>query len=281
MNSQGLAERRTGQNASLVQFAGLLVGGSFRCLLPRRVSSRAASCVTLSQTRRVCYASHNTHSFTDAVLSSLPFMPAILSAVRPPFLWTSIEVALSSVKSSEHAFLSDGMVLMQRKSNTGHTRSRRFRISLCIDGMGQDVSLLWSPFGSTEPSAIPQAKCPPTTRTASRISGDSTYRARKCSCKSLNSFLTAQTHSCIPFVHQAQEVSELDLRALSLNAETLQLAAKNDRNVIEEIGRCLWEIFLSAERLASPEIDKLIRDNHFRCNLILLGIDEAHLLVPY
>jgi len=143
--------------------------------------------------------------------------------------------------------------------------------------MGQDLSLLWSPFSSTEPSAVPQAKRSPTT---SRISGDSTYRARKCSCKSLKNFLIAQTHSCIPFVHQAREVSELDLRALSLNAETLQLAAKNDCNVIDEIGRCLWEIFLSAERLASPEIDKLIRDNHFRCNLILLGIDEAHLLVP-
>jgi len=81
-------------------------------------------------------------------------------------------------------------------------------------------------------------------------------------------------------VHHPREVSELDLRTLSLNAETLQLAAKNDCNVIDEIGRCLWEIFLSAERLASSEIDKLIRDNHFRCNLILLGIDEVHLLVP-
>jgi len=82
-------------------------------------------------------------------------------------------------------------------------------------------------------------------------------------------------------VHQEREVSELDLRVLSLNAETLRLVAKNDRNDIDEIGRCLCEIvFLSTERLASPEIDKLIRNNHFRCNLILLGIDEAHLLVP-
>jgi len=74
----------------------------------------------------------------------------------------------------------------------------------------------------------------------------------------------------------------LGLRALSLNAETLQLAAKNGRNVIDEIGCCLWEIvFLFAERLSSPEINKLIRDDRFRRNIILLGIDEAHLLVPW
>ena len=74
-------------------------------------------------------------------------------------------------------------------------------------------------FGST------QAKCPPTTRKASCISGDPTYRTRKCSCKSLSSFFIAQTHSCIPCAHQPREVSELGLRVLSLNGETLQLTA--------------------------------------------------------
>ena len=40
-------------------------------------------------------------------------------------------------------------------------------------------------------------------------------------------------------------------------------------------------VFLYAERLASPEIDKLLRDDRFRRDLVLLGIDEAHLLVPW
>ena len=30
----------------------------------------------------------------------------------------------------------------------------------CIDRMGQDVSLIWSPFGSTEPSAVPRPNVP-------------------------------------------------------------------------------------------------------------------------
>jgi len=90
-------------------------------------------------------ASHNTHSFTDAVLSSPPFMPAILSAVGPPFFngWVS-KSALSSVKSSKRVFFSGGIVLKQRKSNAGHTRSRRFRLLVASTGWGK-TSALYGP----------------------------------------------------------------------------------------------------------------------------------------
>ncbi|KAJ3515927.1 hypothetical protein NLJ89_g1461 [Agrocybe chaxingu] len=44
----------------------------------------------------------------------------------------------------------------------------------------------------------------------------------------------------------------------------------------------IWSIvLLSAERLASKDVDRVIRSEHFRQNLVLVGIDEAHVLVPW
>ena len=40
-------------------------------------------------------------------------------------------------------------------------------------------------------------------------------------------------------------------------------------------------MLLSAERLVSPDVDAIFRNEKFRENLILLGIDEAHVLVPW
>jgi len=121
--------------ASLVQFAGLLVGGSFRCLLPRRASSRAAFCDLVTDASRLLMigpcATHN-NSFVylcDPLVS--PLMPAVLSAARPPFSWTSLEGRTIIREIVEARLLLSGrMVRKQRKSNAGHTRSRRFRLSL-------------------------------------------------------------------------------------------------------------------------------------------------------
>ena len=40
-------------------------------------------------------------------------------------------------------------------------------------------------------------------------------------------------------------------------------------------------MLLSAERLVSPDVDAILRNEKFRENLVLLGIDEAHVLVPW
>jgi superfamily II DNA helicase RecQ len=52
--------------------------------------------------------------------------------------------------------------------------------------------------------------------------------------------------------------------------------------LLKEISECQWDIvLLSAERLVSPDVDAILRNEMFRENLILLGIDEAHVLVPW
>ena len=180
-------------------------------------------------------------------------MRTMLSAVRPPFSWTSLEgrtIIREIIKVCLPQWRNGPTGPKATQLNAG---LRRFRLFFLHRRGAKSPSHQW---------------------VTPLIGLGNTHISH-------HSFLIAQTHSCIPFAHQAREVSELGLRALSLNAETLQLAAKNGCNVIDEIEHCLWEIiFLSAERLASPEIDKLSRDNHFRCKLILLGIDEAHLLPP-
>ena len=67
-----------------------------------------------------------------------------------------------------------------------------------------------------------------------------------------------------------------------MTAESLRAANSEGRNLFSEIQQCEWSVvLLSAERLASTEIDNILRDETFRENLILLGIDEAHVLVPW
>ncbi|KAF8814139.1 hypothetical protein BYT27DRAFT_7250321 [Phlegmacium glaucopus] len=80
----------------------------------------------------------------------------------------------------------------------------------------------------------------------------------------------------------AREMVELGLKAILLNAESLQVANTEGQNLFSEIQESQWAVvLLSAERLASTEIDKILRDQTFRQNLVLLGIDESHLLVPW
>lgn len=39
--------------------------------------------------------------------------------------------------------------------------------------------------------------------------------------------------------------------------------------------------FMSPERLTSPEIDQILRDKVFRANVIMLGLDEVHVIIPW
>ncbi|KAF8965632.1 ATP-dependent DNA helicase RecQ [Flammula alnicola] len=68
----------------------------------------------------------------------------------------------------------------------------------------------------------------------------------------------------------ALEISQFGLTAVSLSAESLETAKSEGRDLLQEV-----------RQLASDEIDAIIRDEKFRANLILLGIDEVHILVPW
>lgn len=75
---------------------------------------------------------------------------------------------------------------------------------------------------------------------------------------------------------------ELGIKAIALSSEALQAATAEGRDLLKEIRQCKWAVvLLSAERLVSPEVDAIVRDPQFRKNLVLLGIDETHLLVPW
>ena len=70
-------------------------------------------------------------------------------------------------------------------------------------------------------------------------------------------------------------MQEYGLSAIFLNAKTLIDASNEGRDLYNEIKRGRWSmIFTSAERLVSREFDSWE-------NLVLLGIDEAHVLVPW
>ncbi|KIL65291.1 hypothetical protein M378DRAFT_24106 [Amanita muscaria Koide BX008] len=82
--------------------------------------------------------------------------------------------------------------------------------------------------------------------------------------------------------NHAREMQEFGLSALSLNAKALTDASNEGRNLYNEICQGRWSIvFISPERLISREFDHLLRDKVFQQNLVLLGIDEAHVLVPW
>lgn len=77
-------------------------------------------------------------------------------------------------------------------------------------------------------------------------------------------------------------MDELGLKALAINAESLMAAAKEGRNLLHEVRDCEWNIVLiSPERLGSREFDGVVRNEEFRKNLVLYGIDEGHVLVPW
>jgi len=86
----------------------------------------------------------------------------------------------------------------------------------------------------------------------------------------------------IAYKFQSIEITTFGLKAVSLTAESLATASKDGRNLLKEINECQWDIvLLSAERLVSPDVDAILRNEKFHANLILLGIEEPHVLVPW
>ena len=52
--------------------------------------------------------------------------------------------------------------------------------------------------------------------------------------------------------------------------------------MLKEVCEGWWSVvLLSAERLVSPDVDSIIRNQSFRQNLVLLGIDDTHVVVPW
>ncbi|KIP03374.1 hypothetical protein PHLGIDRAFT_77692, partial [Phlebiopsis gigantea 11061_1 CR5-6] len=79
--------------------------------------------------------------------------------------------------------------------------------------------------------------------------------------------------------NHVREAEQLGLRAIALHAAEIARARREGRNLYTEIKACQWPlVFLSPERLTSREIDDIFRDTTFRANVILLGLDEVHVL---
>ncbi|KAI0055770.1 P-loop containing nucleoside triphosphate hydrolase protein [Artomyces pyxidatus] len=73
---------------------------------------------------------------------------------------------------------------------------------------------------------------------------------------------------------QVSEMKEVGVRAVAVNAESLQM---HGRKLFDQIRRCEWSVvLLSPERLTSKELDVILRDQEFRRNVIGLGLDELH-----
>lgn len=67
----------------------------------------------------------------------------------------------------------------------------------------------------------------------------------------------------------ASEISDFGLTAISLTAESLQAAMKVGRNLLKEVCEGRWSVvLLSAERLVSPDVDSILRNQSFRQNLV-------------
>lgn len=74
---------------------------------------------------------------------------------------------------------------------------------------------------------------------------------------------------------QSIEITGFGPKAVSVTAESLKVALKEGRNLLKD------RLTSVAERLVSPDVDAILGDERFRENLVLLGIDEAHILVPW
>lgn len=74
-------------------------------------------------------------------------------------------------------------------------------------------------------------------------------------------------------------MAEYGLKAIALHSETVR---KRGPRIYEEICRGDWPVvLLSPERLASPEVNRIIRDDQFLDKLVILGIDELQTLLSW
>lgn len=71
----------------------------------------------------------------------------------------------------------------------------------------------------------------------------------------------------------------LGVRAVAINSETITAAKDEGRDLMDEVRRCRWSVSLwSPEKLTSSGADAVIRDETFRRNLALYGVDETHVV---
>ncbi|KAF5383193.1 hypothetical protein D9615_004911 [Tricholomella constricta] len=82
--------------------------------------------------------------------------------------------------------------------------------------------------------------------------------------------------------NHAREINQLGIGTVAVNAETVREAVAEGRNLYSEVRHCKWSmVLISPERLLTPELDGVLRDECFRKNVVLLGVDEAHVLNPW
>ncbi|KAH7902925.1 P-loop containing nucleoside triphosphate hydrolase protein, partial [Hygrophoropsis aurantiaca] len=78
---------------------------------------------------------------------------------------------------------------------------------------------------------------------------------------------------------QAAEMCALGIRAVSINMDTVRKAREEKRDLLDEIRRCKWSITIwSPEKLTSNDTEAVLRDEYFLSNIIMLGVDETHVL---
>ncbi|KAF6745111.1 ATP-dependent DNA helicase RecQ [Ephemerocybe angulata] len=82
--------------------------------------------------------------------------------------------------------------------------------------------------------------------------------------------------------HAKEMAAFNNMKAISINAETIESARQEGRNLYAEVRACEWSmVFLSAERLTSKDVAVILKDPTFRANVVMLGIDEGHVLIPW
>ncbi|KAJ3482211.1 hypothetical protein NLI96_g7121 [Meripilus lineatus] len=82
---------------------------------------------------------------------------------------------------------------------------------------------------------------------------------------------------------QVMEMQKMGIKAVTLESGTVRDAhEKEGRNLWKEVAACRHSIvILSPERLTHPELGTILRDEHFRKNIVALLLDEAHLIIPW
>ncbi|KAI0318675.1 P-loop containing nucleoside triphosphate hydrolase protein [Amylostereum chailletii] len=83
--------------------------------------------------------------------------------------------------------------------------------------------------------------------------------------------------------YQVAEMNAMGIPAISLDKKTVELArSEENRNVYREIERGHWRVVISSpERLKSPELGRILRNDAFINTLSLLSLDEAHVADPW
>ncbi|KAF9230789.1 P-loop containing nucleoside triphosphate hydrolase protein, partial [Melanogaster broomeanus] len=77
----------------------------------------------------------------------------------------------------------------------------------------------------------------------------------------------------------AAEMTAMGLKAVAINSKMITTALDENRDLLDEVRRCEWNISLwSPEKLASQGADAVLRDETFRKNVVLYGVDEAHVV---